>query len=112
MTHLGVARKFAPIGLLFTNLSCFARIGKVKVVVNMNWQQAVLYLVLGILIGAIAGFFIARYVFRREMEKNPPVTEKMIRAMFLQMGRKPSEAQIRAIMKTMGQDTTKKSDKK
>ena len=72
----------------------------------------VLYLVLGILIGAVLGFFISRYVTKREMEKNPPVTEKMIRAMFLQMGRKPSEAQIRAIMKTMGQDTTKKADKK
>ena len=78
----------------------------------MNWQQMVLYLVLGILICAVLGFFISRYVTKREMEKNPPVTEKMIRAMFLQMGRKPSEAQIRAIMKTMGQDTTKKADKK
>ena len=29
--------------------------------------------------------------------------EKMIRAMFMQMGRKPSEAQIRQIMKSMGQ---------
>ncbi|MEG1299928.1 MAG: YneF family protein, partial [Erysipelotrichaceae bacterium] len=32
---------------------------------------------------------------------NPPINEKMIRAMFLQMGRKPSEAQIKQIMKSM-----------
>ena len=73
----------------------------------MNWQQMLLYLILGILIGAVIGFFISRYVTKREMEKNPPITEKMVRAMFLQMGRKPSEAQIRAIMKTMGQGDKK-----
>ena len=33
--------------------------------------------------------------------ENPPITEKMIRAMFNQMGRKPSEAQIRAVMNSM-----------
>lgn len=35
------------------------------------------------------------------MEKNPPINENMIRAMFMQMGRKPSEAQIRAVMNSM-----------
>ena len=29
---------------------------------------------------------------------NPPINEKMIRAMYMEMGRKPSETQIRKIM--------------
>jgi uncharacterized protein YneF (UPF0154 family) len=33
-------------------------------------------------------------IIKKELQKNPPVNEQMIRAMFLQMGRKPSEAQI------------------
>lgn len=66
------------------------------------WAQAI-WILVGILIGGIAGFFIARWYFERELKKNPPISEKMIRAMFLQMGRKPSEAQIKQIMKTMGQ---------
>ena len=60
----------------------------------------------GIIIGAvilalIAGFFAARWFFKRQLEKNPPINENMIRAMFMQMGRKPSEAQIRAVMNSM-----------
>ena len=49
------------------------------------------------------GFFFTRRYFEKQLKEHPPVNEKMIRAMFLQMGRKPSEAQIRAIMKSMGQ---------
>jgi len=63
----------------------------------MDW----LSLIIGILVGLVAGFFGARYFFKKQMQKNPPVNEKMIRAMFMEMGRKPSEAQIRRIMKSM-----------
>ena len=65
--------------------------------------QSLLYLLLGILIGAIAGFFAARYYFNKQIKENPPITENQVRAMFMQMGRKPSEAQMRAIMKSLGQ---------
>lgn len=54
-----------------------------------------------ILLGLIAGFFLSRWFFKRELKKNPPINENMIRAMFMQMGRKPSEAQIRAVMNSM-----------
>ncbi|MBQ4182904.1 MAG: YneF family protein, partial [Bacilli bacterium] len=43
----------------------------------------------------------ARYIIQKQMEKNPPINEKMIRAMYMQMGRKPSEAQIRAVMNSV-----------
>jgi len=54
--------------------------------------------------GAIAGFFLARKLIKRELQKNPPINEKMIRAMFMSMGRKPSEAQIRQVMRNMNQN--------
>ncbi|MBQ7891770.1 MAG: YneF family protein [Erysipelotrichaceae bacterium] len=62
-----------------------------------------IYLVVGLLIGAVASYFLTRKYFEKQLRENPPVTEKMIRAMFLQMGRKPSEAQIKQVMKSMGQ---------
>ena len=65
------------------------------------WWQTLLWCVLALIIGAVAGFFIARVVFKKQLEKHPPIDEKMIRAMFLQMGRKPSEAQIRSVMNNM-----------
>ena len=58
---------------------------------------------LGIVIGGIAGFIISRKVFQKQLKKNPPINEKMIRALYMQMGRKPSEAQERAAMKAMNQ---------
>ena len=56
-----------------------------------------------VILGAVAGFFIARWYFKRQLEKNPPINEKMIRVMFKQMGRTASEKQIREIMRSMKQ---------
>ncbi len=58
----------------------------------------ILSIVLGVLVGAVAGFFGSRYMFKKQLRKNPPINEKMIRAMFMEMGRKPSEPQIKRIM--------------
>ncbi len=69
--------------------------------------EFVLYIILAIVGGLVAGFFITRAIIKKQMEKNPPVNEKMIRAMFMQMGRKPSEAQIRAVMNSMKQNQGK-----
>ncbi|WP_075877269.1 YneF family protein [Merdibacter massiliensis] len=55
----------------------------------------------GLVIGLILGFYFTRKKFEKELKENPPINEKMIRAMFLQMGRKPSEAQIKQIMKSV-----------
>lgn len=61
------------------------------------------YLLLGGVIGAVITFFLTKRSFEKQLKENPPITEKQIRAMYAQMGRKPSEAQIRAIMKSMNQ---------
>ena len=54
-----------------------------------------------VLAGLVAGFFLSRWYFKRELAKNPPINEKMIRAMFKQMGRTPSEKQVREIMRNV-----------
>ena len=46
-------------------------------------------------------FIIVRKLFASQLKKNPPINEKMIRAMMTQMGRTPSEKQVRAVMKSM-----------
>lgn len=54
-----------------------------------------------LLVGLIIGFFAARTFFKRYLKKNPPVNENMIRAMMSQMGRTPSEKQVRQVMASM-----------
>ena len=68
-----------------------------------NFWFSILYFVLGGAIGAAISYFLTRRGFEKQLKENPPINEKMIRAMYAQMGRKPSEAQIRQIMKSMGQ---------
>ena len=67
----------------------------------IEWWQTLFWCLFTLIVGGIVGFFVARYVFKKQIEKNPPVNEKMLRAMFMQMGRKPSEAQIKAVMNSM-----------
>ncbi len=61
----------------------------------------ILYLLLGLVIGLVIGFFVARYLMKRYLKKNPPINEEMIKALMMQMGRKPSQKQINQMMKTM-----------
>ncbi len=56
-----------------------------------------------LIVGLVGGFFAARYFLKKQLQKNPPINEKMIRTMFAQMGRKPSEKQVREIMRNMNQ---------
>ncbi|TCG11675.1 YneF family protein [Mycoplasma todarodis] len=57
--------------------------------------------IIGMLVGGGIGFFVTKKMFEKQLKENPPINEKMIRAMFLQMGRKPSEAQIKSVMRSM-----------
>lgn len=68
------------------------------------WWTNLLYVLLGVLIGGVSGFFIARKVFSDQLKKNPPINEKMIRAMYMQMGKKPSETQIRQVINAMNKN--------
>lgn len=65
--------------------------------------SSLLWFIAGGAVAAVVTFFLTRRYFEKQLKENPPITEKMIRAMFMQMGRKPSEAQIRQVMKSMQQ---------
>ena len=67
----------------------------------MAWWGVLLVGLGALLVGLVVGFFVTRKIFQTQMEKNPPVTREMIRAMFMEMGRKPNEAQIKRIMKNV-----------
>lgn len=69
----------------------------------MDLISSILFTLVGLVIGGFLGFYFTKKKFEKELKENPPINEKMIRAMFLQMGRKPSEAQIKQVMKSMGQ---------
>ncbi|MFW6319949.1 MAG: YneF family protein, partial [Bacillota bacterium] len=60
----------------------------------MQLWVAIVLIVVALLVGAILGFFLSQRYFKRYLEKNPPINEKMVRAMMTQMGRKPSEKQV------------------
>ena len=66
-----------------------------------TFWASILWFLAGGAIGAVISFFVTKKKFEKELREHPPVNEKMIRAMFMQMGRKPSEAQIRQVMKSM-----------
>lgn len=64
------------------------------------WLQITLPIVT-LLVGAIIGFYLSQKYFKKYLRENPPVNENMIRAMMMQMGRKPSEKQVRQVMQSM-----------
>ena len=69
---------------------------------NSFWTS-VLWTLVGAAISAVVTFFLTKRHFEKELREHPPVTEKQIRAMYMSMGRKPSEAQIRQTMKAFKQ---------
>lgn len=65
----------------------------------MLWD--ILYLLIGLIAGAFIGFFTARRYTKKYLEKNPPINEQMIRTMMSGMGRTPSQKQVNQMMKQM-----------
>ncbi len=61
----------------------------------------ILYLVFGIIIGLVAGFFISKRLFTKQLKENPPISEEMIRTLMRGMGRNPSQKQVNQLMKQM-----------
>lgn len=69
----------------------------------MAWYW-VLIIGLGCLVaGFVIGFLVVRAIFTKQLKDNPPINRDMIRAMFMQMGRKPSEKDITRVMNSMNQ---------
>mgnify|MGYP004571046279 CR=1 FL=1 len=61
----------------------------------------ILMVLVGLILGAVIGFFVARKVMEKYLKKNPPINEDMIKTLMMQMGRKPNQKQITQMMKAM-----------
>ncbi|TCP30229.1 hypothetical protein EV207_10652 [Scopulibacillus darangshiensis] len=63
-----------------------------------------LYILVGVvalIVGLLLGFFIARKYMMDYIKKNPPINEKMLRVMMMQMGQNPSQKKINQMMKAI-----------
>lgn len=60
-------------------------------------------IIMGVLVpvAGFLGFWITKKLIEKQLRQNPPISEAQIRTMFMQMGRKPSEAQIRNVMNSV-----------
>ena len=61
----------------------------------------ILYVLLGLIVGLVIGFLVTKKVFTKQLQDNPTINEKMIEALMSQMGRKPSQKQVRQVMQQM-----------
>ncbi len=61
----------------------------------------ILYLLGGVVVGIIIGFLIARTLMKKELKKNPPINEEMIKTLMRGMGRTPNQKQVNQLMKQM-----------
>ena len=67
----------------------------------------ILIVVIALIIGLVAGFFIARKYMENYLKNNPPINEDMLRTMMLQMGQKPSNKKLHQMMQAMQAQTKK-----
>ncbi len=65
----------------------------------MIWD--ILYVLIGLVVGAIIGFLIAKKLMVKELKKNPPINEEMIKTLMKGMGRTPNQKQVNQLMKQM-----------
>ncbi|MFD1471158.1 YneF family protein [Companilactobacillus mishanensis] len=57
--------------------------------------------VIGILAGAVIGFFVARWYMKKYFQDNPPISADMVKQMMSQMGQKPSQKKLNQVMASM-----------
>ncbi|HSO58308.1 MAG TPA: YneF family protein [Paenisporosarcina sp.] len=67
----------------------------------MQLWLAITLIIEAFLAGAAIGFYAARQYMMKYLKENPPINEQMLRMMMAQMGRKPSEKQVKQMMNQM-----------
>lgn len=65
-----------------------------------TWIWIIIIIVLFIA-GLGIGFYLAQKFIKAQMRKNPPINEAMIRSLYSQVGRTPTESQVKLIMNKM-----------
>lgn len=78
----------------------------------MSTGLAITLIIVGVLVGAIIGFFGARAYMKKYFRDNPPINADMMRAMMLQMGQKPSEKKLHQMLTAMRAQQAKEDKKK
>lgn len=68
---------------------------------SMDTWIWIIIVVVALIAGAALGFFAARQYMMKYLKENPPINEQMLRMMMAQMGRKPSEKQVKQMMNQM-----------
>ncbi len=66
-----------------------------------NIWMDILYLVIGLVVGIIAGFMISKKLVSKQLKENPLISEEMIKTLMRGMGRNPSQKQVNQLMKQM-----------
>lgn len=61
----------------------------------------ILLVLVGLVIGLIAGFLISKKMVQKQLKDNPPINEEMIKTLMRGMGRNPSQKQVNQLMKQM-----------
>ncbi|MCK1998010.1 hypothetical protein SAMN04487786_1031 [Paenisporosarcina quisquiliarum] len=61
----------------------------------------IVIIIVALIAGVAIGFFAARQYMMKYLKENPPINEQMLRMMMAQMGRKPSEKQVKQMMNQM-----------
>ena len=65
----------------------------------MIWD--ILYVLIGLVVGVIIGFLLAKKIMTKELKKNPPINEEMIKTLMKGKGRTPNQKQVNQLMKQM-----------
>ena len=67
----------------------------------MNTSIWILIVILAAVLGAVAGFFLARRSMQTYLKNNPPISEEMMKSMMTSMGQKPSHKRLNQLMALM-----------
>lgn len=65
----------------------------------IDWYWILIVGIVLFVIGGFIGFYVAQHVIKKQIKENPPISENQIRAMYMSMGRKPSESQVKETMR-------------
>ena len=68
----------------------------------MNWLALIMFIV-----GLIGGAVLAGFVMKRELKKNPPISEEMIAAMLKGSGQTATPKRVKQITKQMKEASRK-----
>jgi uncharacterized protein YneF (UPF0154 family) len=74
----------------------------------MSTGLVILIAVLAFVAGSALGFFLARNSMKNYLQKNPPISEEMLKTMMASMGQKPSQKRLNQMMQQMKQQQATK----